>query len=102
MSSKNIFKTFGFVPDVKSTEKLRHEHEVETTTSFVMYYSYGVGEGKSKVRGASQMSSSYERECYVEGAAVLGFWGDQKLPIVAFHKKCIIVILRERSVIHSL
>ena len=57
MSSKNISKTFGFVPDVKSTEKLRHEHEVETTTSFVMYYSYGVGEGKSKVRGAPQMNS---------------------------------------------
>ena len=35
-----------------------------------MYYSYGVGEGKSKVRGAPQMNSSYERECYVEGAAV--------------------------------
>ena len=57
MSSKNISKPFGVVPDVKSTEKLRHEHEVETTTSFVMYYSYGVGEGKSKVRGAPQMNS---------------------------------------------
>ena len=44
MSSKNIFKTFGFVPDVKSTEKLRYEHEVGTTTSFVMYYSYSVDE----------------------------------------------------------
>ena len=44
MSSKNISKTFGFVPDVKSTEKLRHEHEVGTTTSFVMYYSYSVDE----------------------------------------------------------
>ena len=52
MSSKNISKPFGFVPDVKSTEKLRYEHEVETTTSFVMYYSYGLGEGKSMVRGA--------------------------------------------------
>ena len=70
MSSNNISKTFGFVPDVKSAEKLQHEHEVETTTSFVIYYSYGVGEGKSKVRGAPQMNSSYERECYVEGAAV--------------------------------
>ena len=54
MSSKNIFKTFGVVPDVKSTEKLRHEHEVGTTTSFVMYYSYSVGEGKC---GAPQMNS---------------------------------------------
>ena len=70
MSSKNISKPFDFVPDVKSTEKLRYEHEVETTTSFVMYYSYGLGEGKSMVRGAPQMNSSYERECYVEGAAV--------------------------------
>ena len=60
MSSKNISKPFGFVPDVKSTEKLRHEHEVGTTTSFVMYYSYSVGEGKC---GAPQMNSGYEREC---------------------------------------
>ena len=44
MSFKNIFKTFGFVPDAKSTEKLRHEHEVGTTTSFVMYYSNSVDE----------------------------------------------------------
>ena len=42
MSSKNISETLSFVP-----EKLLHEHEVETTTSFVVYYSYGVGQGKS-------------------------------------------------------
>ena len=40
------------VPEVKSAEKLRHEHEMETTTSFVMYYSYDVGKDKFKVRGA--------------------------------------------------
>ena len=33
--------------------KLLYDHEMETTTSFVIYYSYGVGKGKSKVRGAS-------------------------------------------------
>lgn len=43
MSSENISDTFGFVPDVQSAEKLLHEHELETTTSFVMYYNYGVG-----------------------------------------------------------
>ena len=42
MSSKNISETLSFVP-----EKLLHEHEVETTTSFVVYYSNGVGQGKS-------------------------------------------------------
>ena len=62
-SSKNISETFNFLPDVRSAEELLHEHEVETTTSFVMYYSYGVGKGKSKVRGAPQMNSAYEREC---------------------------------------
>ena len=51
------------MPEVKSAEKPLHEHEVETTTSFVMYYSYGVGKGKSKVRGASYINSAYEREC---------------------------------------
>ena len=51
------------MPEVKSAEKLLHEHEMETTTSFVMYYSYGVGKGKSKVRGAPNMNSAYEREC---------------------------------------
>ena len=51
------------MPEVKSDEKLLHEHEIETTTSYVMYYSYGVGKGKSKVRGAPQMNSGYEREC---------------------------------------
>ena len=29
----------------KSAEKLLHEHEIETTTSFVVYYSYGVVKG---------------------------------------------------------
>ena len=47
MSSKNISETLSFVPDIESAEKLLHEHEVETTTSFVVYYSYGVGKGKS-------------------------------------------------------
>ena len=65
----------SFVPDVKSAEKLLHEYEVETTTSFVMYYSCGVGKGKSKVRGAPQMNSSYERECYVEGYRSVGVMG---------------------------
>ena len=51
MSSKNCSETFGFVPDVQSAEKLLREHELETTTSFVMYYNYGVGKGKSPVRG---------------------------------------------------
>ena len=47
MSSKNISETLSFVPDIESAEKLLHEHEVETITSFVVYYSYGVGKGKS-------------------------------------------------------
>ena len=47
MSSKNISETLSFVPDIESAEKLPHEHEVETTTSFVVYNSYGVGKGKS-------------------------------------------------------
>ena len=51
MSSKNCYETFGFVPNVQSAEKLLREHELETTTSFVMYYNYGVGKGKSPVRG---------------------------------------------------
>ena len=42
MSSKNISDTFTSMPDVKSAEKLLHEHKVEATTSFIMYYSYGV------------------------------------------------------------
>ena len=64
MSSNHVIsKTFSLVPEVKSAEKLLHEHEIETTTSFVMYYSYGVGKGLSKVRGAPQMNSGYEREC---------------------------------------
>ena len=63
------------MPDVKSAEKLLHEYEVEITTSFVMYYSCGVGKGKSKVRGAPQMNSSYERECYVEGCRSVGVMG---------------------------
>ena len=47
MSSKNISETLSFVPDIDSAEKLLHENEVETTTSFVVYYSYSVGKGKS-------------------------------------------------------
>ena len=50
------------MPDVKSAEKPLHEHEEETTTSFVMYYNYGVGKGKSEVRGAPYMNSTYERK----------------------------------------
>ena len=60
------------MPEVKSAEKLLREHELETTTSFVMYYSYGVVKGKSKVRGASYINSAYERECYVEGCRGVG------------------------------
>ena len=60
-SSKNI--SLNFLPDVRSAEELLYKHEVETTTSFVMYHSYGVGKGKSKFRGAPQMNSAYEREC---------------------------------------
>ena len=37
---------------ISSADELLHEHEVETTTSFVMYYSDSVEKGKSKVRGA--------------------------------------------------
>ena len=48
-SSKNI--SLNFLPDVRSAEELLHEHEVETTTSFVMYYSYGVGKVKFKSEG---------------------------------------------------
>ena len=51
------------MPEVKSAEKLLHEHEMETTTSFVMYYSYGVGKGKSNARGSPYMNSAYGREC---------------------------------------
>ena len=36
-----------FVPDVKSAEKVLHEHELDTT-SFVMYYNNGLGKGKLK------------------------------------------------------
>ena len=85
---------------------------MEKTTSFVMNYSFGVGNGKSKVRGAPQMDSSYERECWVKGCRGVGVMGRprgegiQKLPIIeAFHKNCIlnllfILILEDRCVIH--
>ena len=53
------------MPGVKSAEKLLHEYEVETATNFVTYYSYGVGKGKSKVRGAPQMNSGHERDARV-------------------------------------
>ena len=45
MSSENISETFSFVPNVQSAEMLLHEHKLETT-SFVMYYNYGVGKGR--------------------------------------------------------
>ena len=64
MLSKNI-SDFYFVPGVKSAERLLHEHEVEIATNFVTYYSYGVGKGKSKVRGAPQMNSGRERDARV-------------------------------------
>ena len=51
------------MPDLKSAENLLHEHELEKTTKFFMYYSYDVGKGESKVSGASQINSGYEREC---------------------------------------
>ena len=48
MSSENRPGSFLFVPDVKSAEKVLHEHELDTTTSFVMYYNIGLGKGKLK------------------------------------------------------
>ena len=51
------------MPDLKSAEKLLHEHELEITTKFFMYYSHDVSKGESKVRGAPQINSGYEREC---------------------------------------
>ena len=63
MSSENISETHSYVPDIELAEKQLHEHDVETTACFVMYYSYGVGKSKSKVRGAPQMNSGYKREC---------------------------------------
>ena len=53
------------MPYVKSAEKLLREHEVQTITNFVTYYSYGVGKVKSKVRGAPQMNSGYDRDAGV-------------------------------------
>ena len=82
---------------------------METTTSFVMYYSYGVGKGKSKVRGAPYMNSAYERECWVVGCRGVretkGGRGIQKFSIIAFHKNyewnlLFILIFRDRCVIH--
>ncbi|CAH3137993.1 unnamed protein product, partial [Porites lobata] len=43
MSSENRPGSFLFVPDVKSAEKVLHEHELDTTTRFVMYYNNGLG-----------------------------------------------------------
>ena len=92
-SSKNI--SLNFLPDVRSAEELLHEHKVETTTSFVKYYNYGVGKGKSKVRGAPQMNSAYGRKCQVEGCRGLEVMGrsrggakrgSKNLPIKALHK----------------
>ena len=48
MSSENRPGSFLFVPDVKSAEKVLHEHELDTITSFVMYYNNGLGKGKLK------------------------------------------------------
>ena len=62
MSSKNIPETF-ICARFKSAEKLLHEHELEITTKFFMYYSYDVSKGESKVGGAPQINSGYEREC---------------------------------------
>ena len=45
MSSENVSEALSYVPDIESAEKLLHEHDLETTTCFVMYYSYGVGKG---------------------------------------------------------
>ena len=52
MSSENRPGSFLFVPDVKSAEKVLHEHELDTTTSFVMYYNNGLGKGTLNVRSA--------------------------------------------------
>ena len=48
MSSENRPGSFLFIPDVKSAEKVLHEHELDATTSFVMYYNNGLGKGKLK------------------------------------------------------
>lgn len=48
MSSENRPGSFLFLPDVKSAEKVLHEHELDTTISFVMYYNNGLGKGKLK------------------------------------------------------
>ena len=72
-SNRVIYETFGLVPEIKSAEKLLHEHEVETTTSFVTYYSYGVSKAKSKVRGAPQMN---RWNIKWRDAGVMGLWGD--------------------------
>ena len=75
MSSENVSEALSYVPDIESAEKLLHEHDLEAITCFVMYYSYGVGKGKPKVRGVPQMNSGYERECWVEGWRGVGVMG---------------------------
>ena len=78
------------MPDVKSAEKLLYEHEMETTTSFVMCNSYDADKGKSNARGPPYMNSAYGRECQVEGCRRVRETnrgrGIQKCPIMPFHK----------------
>ena len=45
MSFHKISETFGFVPVVQSAEQLLHDHKLETTSRFVIYYNYGLGKG---------------------------------------------------------
>ena len=80
------------MPKVKSAEKLLNEHEMETTTTSVTYYSYGVGEIKSE--GAScefclreGMLNGGMQGCRGYGETKRG-GGIQKFPIEAFHKNC--------------
>ena len=76
-----------------------------------MYYSYGVGKGKSKVRDASDELWLRER-MLIGGVQGYAGYGEtkggremQKLSTVEFHKNCkliliFILILRDKCVIH--
>jgi len=56
MSSENRPGSFLFVPDVKSAEKVLHEHELDTATSFVMYYNNGLGKASLNVRSVYSLT----------------------------------------------
>ena len=46
MEFKRISDTIGYVADTTSAEKILHDHEVATTTRYVMYYNNGLGKGE--------------------------------------------------------